>query len=128
MISERTTLAVVLLCLVPLGYWLRFRAPLAPELRDSSGGVVYVVLWVVSAAFFWVRTAASRLALGVLLVTCLLEFLQLWHPVWLEAIRATFPGRVLLGTTFGWDDFPPYFLGAFLGWFMVKVIRRRTRT
>jgi hypothetical protein len=120
---ERSALAALLLFEIPFGYWLRFRAPFSPQFCDSAGGALYVILWILMVGVFLWRPAARRIAGTVLAITCALEFLQLWHPAWLEAIRATFPGRVLLGTTFGWTDFPPYFLGAALGWLMLGAVR-----
>ena len=105
---------------------MRFKAPISPDARDDVGGVAYVVFFVFVAAFVAPMTRASRIALIVLLVTCVLEFLQLWHPVWLERIRSTFIGRCLLGTTFGWSDFPPYFLGAVIGWALLRILERVT--
>ena len=58
---------------------------------------------------------ATWIAAGVVLVTCGLEFLQLWHPPWLQAIRSTFLGASLLGTSFSWWDFPAYVVGAGVG-------------
>ena len=103
-----------------MGYWLRFDAPVSDSLRDSLGGVAYVVFWILAAAVIWTNASALRLAAIVLGVTCGLEFLQLWHPLWLEQIRRTFPGRVLLGTTFDWSDFPPYVIGAVVGRLLVR--------
>jgi Protein of unknown function (DUF2809) len=115
---------IAVIALGVVGYWLRFKAPISPEARDDVGGVAYVVFFVLVAAFIAPTVRASRLALTVLLVTCVLEFLQLWHPGWLERIRSTFIGRCLLGTTFGWSDFLPYFLGAILGWALLRVLER----
>jgi hypothetical protein len=39
-------------------------------------------------------------------------------------MRSTFIGRCVLGTTFGWDDFPPYFIGAAVGWAMLWLALR----
>ena len=66
------------------------------------------------AAFLVVsrRKLTTRIAVGVLLVTCVLESLQLWHRPWLQAIRSTFLGASLLGTSFSWWDFPAYVVGA----------------
>lgn len=87
-----------------LGLFMRFN-PLLPEwLRDPAGGILYVCLW----------AAVLRSAVAALAVTCAVEFAQLWHPAWLEAVRATLPGRLALGTTFAWSDFPPYLAGAAL--------------
>ncbi|ODS34777.1 MAG: hypothetical protein SCARUB_00037 [Candidatus Scalindua rubra] len=58
------------------------------------------------------RVSAFWVASSVLGITCFLEFLQLWHPPFLESIRSTFIGSVLIGTTFTWWDFPHYALVA----------------
>ncbi len=54
---------------------------------------------------------AAWLALGL---TTMLEFSQLLHSPALVAARLTLPGRLALGSTFSWWDFPPYLLGAVL--------------
>jgi hypothetical protein len=106
------------------GLWLRFDAPVSPALRDASGGVTYVLFFTLAIAAVRPKASSSAIASGVLLVTCCLEFLQLWHPAWLEACRRTVPGRLLLGTTFDWTDFPHYFIGAALGWVLLLVLRK----
>ncbi len=57
---------------------------------------------------------------SVLGITCVLEFLQLWHPLVLESIRSTFIGSTLIGTAFTWWDFPHYFIGCFVSWLIIK--------
>ena len=83
----------------------------------GPASVAYVVFFML-AAFLVVprRELATRIAVGVLLVTCVLEFLQLWHPPWLQAIRSTFLGASLLGTSFSWWDFPAWVVRAGVGW------------
>ena len=89
----------------------------------GPASVAYVVFFML-AAFLVVprRSAVTRIAVGVLLVTCALEFLQLWHPAWLQAIRSTFLGASLLGTSFSWWDFPAYVVGAVVGWLFLRRI------
>ena len=105
-----------------LGYWLRFDAPVADWLRDRSGGAAYVMFWILAVAALKPSVSALRVAVIVFAATCGLEFLQLWHPAWLEAMRRTFLGRVILGTTFDWADFPPYAVGAVLGWITLRFL------
>ncbi|MBN2169776.1 MAG: DUF2809 domain-containing protein [Candidatus Krumholzibacteriota bacterium] len=62
----------------------------------------------------------GTIAVGVCLGTCALEFLQLWQPDWLVAVRATFVGRSVLGHSFAWADLPAYPLGCLLGWCMLR--------
>ena len=54
------------------------------------------------------------------LLTCALEFLQMWQAPWLVALRRTLPGRLILGTHFSWPDFPPYALGGLLSWLLLR--------
>ncbi|MFZ4677947.1 MAG: DUF2809 domain-containing protein [Nodosilinea sp.] len=85
-------------------------------LNNSFGGVPYVILFMALVALIWPRLAQGWVALGVLVATCLLEVLQLWQPAWLQAVRATLPGRLVLGSTFSLSDFWYYLIGAGLGW------------
>lgn len=104
-----------------VGYWLRFYAPIDPEWRDRSGGAAYVIFWILAYALVRPTAPALPVTLVVLFITCCLEFLQQWHPGWLEAIRRTWLGRLILGTTFDWSDFPPYFVGALIGFFIMRL-------
>lgn len=107
------------------GFWLRFDAPISPYLRDASGGISYVLFFILAVGALTPRASSTTIAISVLAVTCCLEFLQLWHPAWLEACRRTIPGRLLLGTTFEWTDFPPYFIGAAIGWALSRALRKK---
>lgn len=110
----------------PAGYSVRF-APALPEwLRDSSGGATYVVFWAMAAQALRPDLRPSIAAAAALTFTCAVESLQLWHPAWLDALRRTLPGRLVLGSTFAWSDFPPYFLGAGIAWLLLKAMRTQT--
>ena len=127
MVGYRFIPFTVLAVLVVAGYWLRFYAPINPDWRDYSGGVIYVVFWILAYAFLKPTAPALPVSLAVLFITCCLEFLQLWHPAWLEAIRRTLPGRLILGTTFEWSDFPPYFVGALVGFGAMRLLALRQK-
>lgn len=70
------------------------------------------------------RGAITPIAVGVCATTCVLEVLQLWQPPWLQAVRSTFPGGALLGTSFSWWDLPAYPVGCILGWFLLHGLLR----
>lgn len=115
---------VSLLILVPAGFYTKFyQGPAAGWVHDSLGGVFYVIFWCLLASLLRPRWKPHRIAAGVLAATCALEFLQLWHPPFLEFLRSYFLGAAILGTTFDWMDFPYYFAGAILGWFWVTRLR-----
>jgi hypothetical protein len=43
------------------------------------------------------------------------EVSQLYHAPWIDAIRATIPGKLVLGNTFHWPDLPAYAVGIAIG-------------
>lgn len=104
--------------IIPIGLASKFyRGPFDAWFNNSLGGVFYEMFWILLVILIWPKLSPGTVALGVFLVTAFLEFLQLWHPPFLTVIRATLPGRLLLGTTFVWSDFLYYIMGCTLsGW------------
>jgi hypothetical protein len=140
-VRARYRLATIatMVAVVPTGYWVRLHGPGPEWLNDALGSVAYEVFWI---ALFWGcfvgRTLGAsplwksqrspfKISLGVFLATCGLEFLQLWQPSLLQALRATIPGRLVLGNTFNWTDFPPYIFGSALGYVWVQCLSKALR-
>ncbi|MCF8031560.1 MAG: DUF2809 domain-containing protein [Desulfarculaceae bacterium] len=94
----------------------RYAGPGAAWSRACLGGVVYVVFWSLAVYLMWPRLRPRSIAAGVLGVTCGLEFMQLWHPAWLQHLRSTWLGMALLGNSFSWWDLAHYCLAALLAW------------
>ena len=124
--SYRRHLALLLLAVVPFGFASKLYAgPFSMWVRASLGGVLYEVFWCLLLALLWPRLEPLRIAVLVFAATALLEVLQLWHAPFLEAIRGTFIGHIVLGSTFDWRDFAYYVVGCFLGYLMLAAIRPR---
>ncbi|MDX2241883.1 MAG: DUF2809 domain-containing protein [Leptolyngbyaceae cyanobacterium bins.302] len=119
----RLALLISILIIVPAGYLIRFAGN--EWWHDFLGSVTYEIFWVLLVALFLPRVALWKVAIAVLLTTCLIEFLQLWqNPAYL-ALKATFIGRLVLGNTFLWADFPSYFVGTFVGWLWARSLQQR---
>lgn len=122
----RCALLAGIVLIIPLGYFVRFSKELhAPLLQDIGGSLAYQILMMLGLAFLFPRLPLVKCAVGVFVFSCAVEVLQLWQAHFILAVRATWPGRVILGTTFNWWDFPPYALGCVLGWFVLSALRRR---
>jgi hypothetical protein len=65
---------------------------------------------------------AVKIAVGVFVVTYMLEVLQLWHAVFLEKIRSTLVGMAIIGTCFVWWQFPHYVLGSLIGLVWMRML------
>lgn len=92
-------------------------------LNQEVGGIFYEIFWCLLAFLFIPnRRAVWQIPLWVLVITCLLEFMQLWHPPVLNWVRSFWWGKMLIATTFTWADFPYYFIGSGLGWLWLRLI------
>lgn len=125
--ATRTRILAILslLLITPLGFACKaYGGPLHGWVNDSIAGVFYEIFWclVVLASFPGARAFLTGAA--VLVVTSVLEFLQLSHNPFLEGLRTFYFGKVLLGTTFSWWDFPYYFVGCVLGGSWIKWLQK----
>jgi len=117
--------AVLLAGVVAAGFAGRlYEGPGQDWLQYSAGGFWYALFWCLLVSLLVARARPWIVAVAVCGVTCALEFLQLWHPSWLTVVRRTWPGQVLLGTSFDWGDFPYYAFGCAVGWTLLKATAR----
>ncbi|NJR37870.1 MAG: DUF2809 domain-containing protein [Leptolyngbyaceae cyanobacterium CSU_1_4] len=117
---------ISIVLIIPLGYSVRFSTGLGiPLLQDIIGSLAYQVLLMLIASFFYPRASLVKIAVWVCVASCVGELLQLWQPPFLQSIRATWLGRIVLGNTFTLSDFPPYAVGSFLGWLGLKWLRQK---
>ncbi len=121
----RLVLLISVIFIVPMGYIIRFS--LGGEnvwLYDALGSIAYEIFWILLIALLAPKISLLKIAIGVCIATCGLEFLQLWQPPFLQAARSTLPGRLVLGNTFVLSDFPSYFVGSFLGWVWAQSLKK----
>ena len=122
----RLSLLVCLAIVTPLGFASKFTpGPGAWWFNDYAGGLLYEVFWVLVVMLVRPTLPVVRVAWVVFGVTSALEFLQLWDPPPLAAIRRSFLSRTLIGTTFGWWDFVHYAAGCAVGVFLVRRLGAR---
>lgn len=121
----RLALLISMGMIVPLGYVVRFYQGGQGWLNDALGSIAYEIFWILLVVFLSPQVSLLGTAVGVCLVTCGVEFIQLWQTPFLQATRATFFGRLILGNTFSWSDFPSYFVGSFLGWIWTRLFHQK---
>ncbi|XHX81040.1 MAG: DUF2809 domain-containing protein [Stenomitos frigidus ULC029] len=123
--KNRLVLLVSMSLVASLGYIIRFaQTPTFAWLNDALGSIAYEIFWILLIAFFTPRTFLQAIAVSECLTTCGIEWLQLWHPPFLEAARATLAGELVLGNTFNWLDFPSYMINSGLGWLWARSLQR----
>jgi hypothetical protein len=125
--STQTKVILTLLVVTPLGFAFKFYS--GPDnwwFNNYGAGVLYEIFWILLAfLFFPSKRSGNLIPVYVFVITCILEFLQLWHPPFLQEFRSHFLGSALIGTTFTRWDFPHYVLGCLLGWGWIRFILTR---
>jgi len=114
-------LIIYILLTAAIGLVMKYyRGSMSGFFNNSLTGAVYVTFWCFIVRLVLNSLSAHIIAIMVTLITCLLEFGQLWQPPFLQYLRQYWIGKTLLGTTFRWDDLPYYFVGGFVGWLFIK--------
>ncbi len=103
--------------------WRSGLIPLPLWLSNYGGDALWALMVFVGFGFLLPRASTGMIALLALAFSWGIEFSQLYHAPWIDAIRATLPGRLVLGNTFNWADLVAYALGIAVG----AVVERRLR-
>lgn len=103
----------ILLAAVVLVAGLGSRHPSLPWwVHATIGDFLYAVLIALLVRVIHPTIAPRRAAVVAFLFCWAIEFSQLWHPAWLDALRATWAGRLVLGNVFVARDLGWYAVGA----------------
>jgi Protein of unknown function (DUF2809) len=86
------------------------------------GDVLYTTMYYFLFRWFWSNLSMWKAAFWAILLCYAIEFLQLYQEPWMEAIRNTRLGGLILGFGFLGSDFVCYAIGGVLGVFIEKVV------
>jgi hypothetical protein len=88
---------------------------LPPSLAKGPGDALWATMVFLGLGVLRPRATTRANALLALAFAYAIEIGQLWHAPWLDAIRSTTPGHLVLGRGFAAADFAWYALGVGLG-------------
>lgn len=113
---SRALYGLLLAAVITTGLLWRSRLmPLPPFALKYGGDALWALMVFVGFGLLLPRRSTLLLAALAIGFSTAVEFSQLYHAPWIEALRATLPGRLILGSTFNWPDLPAYALGVALG-------------
>lgn len=91
--------------------WRSGLIPLPASLSNHGGDALWALMVFVGFGFLFPQASTRTTALLALAFSWSVEFSQLHHAPWIDALRATLPGRLVLGNTFHGIDLFAYALG-----------------
>jgi Protein of unknown function (DUF2809) len=106
-------------------FWRSRHLPLSPFLSKYGGDALWALAVFLGAGLCFPRASTWRVAFIALGFAWGIEFSQLYHAPWLNQIRGTLAGRLVLGSTFNAPDLLAYVVGVLFGATAECVCRRR---
>lgn len=103
----------------------RFAVRLPDFLAAYSGDTLWALMVFVVIGFFAPRWSSARVAVLALLFSFAVEFSQLYHSPWIDGLRRTRIGGLILGYGFLWSDLLCYAVGVALGWLVERMLYSR---
>lgn len=84
-------------------------------LGKYPGDALWALMVFIGLAFIRPRASTARLSILAFAVSCADEFSQIYQAPWINAIRHTTIGHLVLGSTFSWFDMVAYAVGVLIG-------------
>ncbi len=106
--------------------WRSSLIPLPTALSKYGGDALWSLMVFFGFGFLFPRLSTLATAASALAFSFLIETSQLYHASWIDTIRATRLGALVLGNVFNWPDFPAYALGILIGACLEFLLRKLT--
>ena len=115
---RRPIYAVAVVLVIGIGLlWRSGVLPLPNFIAKYGGDSLWALVVFLCFGFVSPRSPTVRIGFIAVCFAWSVEFLQLYHAPWIDGIRSTRLGRVVLGTTFNSPDLIAYVMGIALGAF-----------
>lgn len=125
---NRLFYGVLIVLTIALGLFSRKIAyPYLPDLiNDYLGDALWAVMIFLIFRFTFFNKDTRYIAIISLAFCFLIETSQLYHAPWIDAIRATTLGGLVLGSGFLWSDLFAYYIGVHAAaTFELYILRRK---
>ncbi len=113
--------AFIILIIIALGLLSR-KTPFLPA---ATGDALYASMMYFIVRFFFVKHKVQRVAILGLAICFAIELSQLYQEPWINEIRITLPGRLILGQGFLWTDLLAYVAGIVLAASIDMIMKRK---
>lgn len=119
-------MVVVVMC---LGLLSRRFSVYIPDVIDLFlGDSLWALMIYLSIRMLFINWSKKKAAFIGLLFCFLIELSQLYHSNWIDAIRQTTLGGLILGYGFLWSDLVSYLLGILVGYIIDIMVNKNPQT
>ncbi|HDR4904840.1 TPA: DUF2809 domain-containing protein [Bacillus cereus] len=123
---NRVVYALFTIVVIILGLSSRkFAFALPHLLNDYLGDALWALMIFTGFGFLFPKTETKKLAFISLMFCYGIEVSQLYHANWIDSIRATTLGGLVLGYGFLWSDLVAYTIGVGVGILCEVIFRKK---
>ncbi|MFP3414942.1 DUF2809 domain-containing protein [Bacillus sp. SIMBA_074] len=123
---NRLLYAVFTIVVIILGLSSRKFAFALPDLlNDYLGDALWALMIFTGFGFLFPKIETKKLAFNSLIFCYGIEISQLYHAEWIDSIRATTLGGLVLGYGFLWSDLVAYTIGVGVGILFEFMLRKK---
>ncbi|QUW29275.1 DUF2809 domain-containing protein [Bacillus cereus] len=123
---NRLLYAIFTILVIILGLSSRKFAFALPELlNDYLGDALWALMIFIGFGFLFPKIETKKLAFISLIFCYGIEMSQLYHAEWIDNIRATTLGGLVLGYGFLWSDLVAYTIGVGVGLIFEFILQRK---
>ncbi|WP_142337667.1 DUF2809 domain-containing protein [Bacillus sp. AFS059628] len=94
-------------------------------LNDYLGDALWALMIFIGFGFLFSKIETKKLAFISLLFCYGIELSQLYHAEWIDSIRATTLGGLVLGYGFLWNDLVAYTIGVGVGFIFEFILQKK---
>lgn len=128
-VSSRLGSLLLAVLVLALGLASRSKSiPWPAFFAEYAGDTLWALLVFLLLRFLAPARPVVHIAGAALAFSYAVEVSQLYSAPWLDALRRTLPGRLVLGAGFLWSDLVCYTVGVLLGLGLDALLRRRAIT
>ena len=121
---SRITYLIAVIVVVILGLFSRRYSRVLPEfLASYAGDTLWALTAFLGIGVLFPRWSTVRVCVTALLFAFAIELSQLYHSPWVEQIRHTRVGELILGYGFLWSDFLCYGVGITTGYILEMLLK-----
>lgn len=123
-VRARAAYLLLALLTIALGLWVhRGGAPLGDGARDVAGDSLWAMMIAWGMGALWPLRALAWRGAAAMAVCTAVEVSQLLHTPWLDGMRRTLPGRLVLGSDFDARDLLAYAAGVLVAVLLERLAR-----
>jgi hypothetical protein len=126
--NKRAVYLIVSFVTIGAGFLARLNKQWFPDIVNLYlGDILYAFMMFYIVSFLAVQKTAKIRAVIALVICYCIEVFQLYQADWINALRETIPGKLVLGSGFLWSDLLAYLIGVTAAFLVDKFLLFRAK-